>query len=410
MSQPSSSTNKNYFISLEEAITLSKTIKIPILEEVLPIEKTQNRILFEDVFSKVDDPPFDNSSMDGYAVIYSDTLTATEIEPTELEIIDVVLAGSTPLKELTPGYAIKIMTGAPIPNGADSIIMIEKTKKLENKVFLYSPSFQNYIRKKGENLTKNKLILEKGTHISPRVIGLLATMGYSKISVTKQLKISIIPTGDELISPGEKLLPGQIYESNSFALEGLIKELGHIPIRHESISDSIEDLRKELQKANTTSDLIITSGGVSMGDFDLVRKIMETEGEILFWRIKIKPGSPPLFGKWNGVPIFGLPGNPVSSHVVFQILISQWIKFVTGAKGPKEKIIKARLLEDIKPKKDFLILTRVIVENNGTEMVAFTNTHQGSGNSYNLVAANALAILPPEKNSSKNQIIDVLLF
>lgn len=410
MSQTPSSKIKNYFISLEEAITLSKTIKIPTFKEVLKIENVQDRILYEDVFSKVNDPPFDNSSMDGYAVIYSDTITATEKHPVELELIDTIQAGTPSITELKPGYAIKIMTGAPIPKGADSIIMVENTKNFKNKVILYSPSFLNYIRIKGENVTKNQLILEKGTHISPRDIGLLATTGHSKVSVIKQLKISIIPTGDELITPGNDLLPGQIYESNSFTLEGLIKKLGHIPIRHKSVCDNFNDLRNELDKAALDSDLIITSGGVSMGDFDLVRKIMEIEGKILFWRIKIKPGSPPLFGTWGETPIFGLPGNPVSSHVVFQMLISPWLKFITSAKGPKNKIIKAKLIENIKPKKDFLILPRVNVENNGMEMVAFTNSHQGSGNSNNLVTSNALAILPPGLSPTKNKIIDILLF
>ena len=409
MSPPSSSNNKNYFVSLEEAKNLSKTIKIPIFEEKLTIQDTFNRVLVNDIYSKINDPPFDNSSMDGYALIYSDTINATESNPIELQIIETLPAGEKSSKILTSGFAIKIMTGAPIPSGADSIIMIEKTKQIGDKVLIYNPSFPNYIRKKGENLSKNQLVLEKGTHISPREIGLLATMGYSEVSVIKQLKISIISTGDELIPPGQELLPGQIYESNSYVLEGLIKEMGHTPIRHPSVTDSIENLRIELDKASEHSDLIITSGGVSMGDFDLVRKIMEEEGDILFWRIKIKPGSPPLFGKWNNTPIFGLPGNPVSSHVVFQILINPWLKFVTNAKGPLPKIIKAKLLENIKPKKDFIVFSRVIVENTGTEMVAYSRTHQGSGNLHSLVTSNALTILSSEKTLTEGETIDVLL-
>ncbi len=410
MSSPLPSKYKNYFVSLEEAIKLSQSIKTPTFEENLPIQDAYNRVLSQDVFSKVDDPPFNNSSMDGYAVIYSDTIDATIEKPTELEIIETISAGSNPTKKLTPGFAIKIMTGAPIPEGADSIIMVEKTKQIKNKVLIQTPSFKNYIRKKGENLTKKALILEKGTHLSSREIGLLATMGYSQISVIKQLKISIISTGDELISPGEKLSFGQIYESNSYGLEGLIKDVGHIPIRHQSVSDTIDNLRKELNLASKTSDLIITSGGVSMGDFDLVRKIMEEEGEILFWRVKLKPGSPPLFGTWNETPIFGLPGNPVSSHVVFQMLIKPWLKFIIGAKGPPDKIIKAKLLENIKGTKDRFTLRRIIVENNGKEMIAYTKTHQGSGNLHSMVVANALTMLPPGKNGIQDEIIDVLLF
>jgi len=410
MPTPHSSNNKNYFVSLEEAKNLSKTIKIPIFEEKLTIQDTHNRVLVNDIYSKINDPPFDNSSMDGYALIYSDTINATQSNPIELQIIETLPAGEESNKKLTSGFAIKIMTGAPIPSGADSIIMIEKTKQIGDKVLIYNPSYPNYIRKKGENLSKNQLILEKGTHISPREIGLLATMGYSEVSVIKQLKISIISTGDELIPPGQELLPGQIYESNSYVLEGLIKEMGHFPIRHASVTDSIDNLRMELDKASEHSDLIITSGGVSMGDFDLVRKIMEEEGDILFWRIKIKPGSPPLFGKWNNTPIFGLPGNPVSSHVVFQILINPWLRYITNTKGPPLKTIKVKLLENIKGTKDSVTLRRIVIENNGSEMVAYTKTHQGSGNLHSMIVANALTMLPPGKSGKKNETIDALLF
>tara|TARA_B100001123_G_scaffold430784_1_gene551315 strand:- start:146 stop:1378 length:1233 start_codon:yes stop_codon:yes gene_type:complete len=410
MSHQPPSKCKNYFVSLEEAMELSESISILTTEERLPIHDAHNRILSQNISSKVDDPPFDNSSMDGYAVIYSDTVNATTKKPIELEIIETVSAGSSPNKKLTSGYAIKIMTGAPIPEGADSIIMVEKTKEIKNKVLIFRPSFKNYIRIKGENITKNEVILEKGTHLSPREIGLLATMGHSEIFVIKQLKISIISTGDELIPPGQELSEGQIYESNSYGLEALIRDFGHIPIRHQSVSDTIDNLREELNLASKTSDLIITSGGVSMGDFDLVRKIMEEEGDILFWRVKLKPGSPPLFGTWNDTPIFGLPGNPVSSHVAFQMLIKPWLKFVVGARGPKDTVIKARLLEDIKGTKDRFTLRRIIVENNGEEMVAYIKTHQGSGNLHSMVVANALTLLPPGKNGVENEIIDVLLF
>ncbi len=398
----------NYFLSLDEAKEITKSIKIPIKEEIVTIENAYNRILSQDIFSKVNDPPFDNSSMDGYAVIYSDTIKATNNNPIELKIIDTIPAGKTSKNKLKSGFASKIMTGAPIPKGADSIIMIEKTKKEGDLVKLFHPSYQNYIRFKGENISKGQLILQKGTILTSQDIGLLATSGYSKISVFKKFKITIISTGDELVTPGKKLSLGEIYESNSYVLEGLVKDIFHIPIRIDIVQDSIEDLKKQLDKASINSDLIITSGGVSMGDFDIVRKIMELEGEILFWRIKIKPGSPPLFGKWNGKPIFGLPGNPASSFVVFKILIEPWLKSITNSNN-NDKIIKAKLLEDIKSKPDFQIFNRVYVENNGDEMVAFTKTHQGSGNINSVTTSNGLTLLPPGVGGVKNEIIDILL-
>jgi len=401
--------NSNYFITLDEAIELTNKTKIPLKEEKINLQDSFNRILSKDIYSLIDDPPFDNSSMDGYALIYSDTITASEKNPIELEIIDIISAGKTPIKKLTPGYASKIMTGAPIPDGADSIIMVEKTEKIDNKVRIFSPSFKNYIRIKGENITKKQLILKKGTKLTPRDLGLLATSGHSEIYVYKKLKISIISTGDELIIPGNKLSPGQIYESNGYVLENLIKKLGHNSNRVNIISDSIEKLRLELNKASLESDIIITTGGVSMGDFDIVRKIMELEGKILFWRMKIRPGSPPLFGDWKNTPIFGLPGNPASSFVVFSILIKPWLNYITNTKNQENKIIKAKLIEDIKIKKGFHSFLRVYVENNGNEMVAFTKTHQGSGNMNSLSISNALTFLKPNDKTNKNDIIDVIL-
>lgn len=405
MSKPQPS---NYFIPLEEAKELTQKIKIPIGEEKVPIQNAYNRILSTDIFSKVDDPPFDNSSMDGYAVIHSDTIKASIDNPVELTIIDTIAAGSISDNPLLSGFAAKIMTGAPIPEGADSIIMIERTERVGEKVKLFHPSFPNYIRFKGENISKNQLILEKGTILNSRHLGLLATSGHSKIPVFKKLRISIISTGDELVSPGEDLLQGKIYESNSYVLEGLVKDSIHIPIRIDVVQDSIENLREQLDKACINSDIIITSGGVSMGDFDIVRNIMESDGEIIFWRIKIKPGSPPLFGKWKDKPLFGLPGNPASAFVVFKILIEPWLNSITSTKN-NNQIIKARLLEKIKSKNDFQIFNRVFVENNGKEMIAFTKSHQGSGNINSLTTSNGLTLLPPGLNGEINDIIDILL-
>lgn len=404
----SNHTTPNYFISLEQAKDLTQKVKIPIEEEKVLLQDAYNRILSKDIFSNVNDPPFDNSSMDGYAVIYSDTIKASSNNPIELTIIETIAAGSISDTHLLPGFAVKIMTGAPIPKGADSIIMIEKTERIGGKVKIFHPSFPNYIRLKGENISKNQLILQKGTILKSRYLGLLATSGHSTIPVFKKLKISIISTGDELISPEENLPKGKIYESNSYFIEGLVKDLNHIPVRVDVVQDSIESLREQLDIASLNSDIIITTGGVSMGDFDIVRKIMESEGEIIFWRIKIKPGSPPLFGKWNNKPIFGLPGNPTSAFVVFKILIEPWLNSITSTQNTNQTI-KARLLEEIKPKKEYQIFNRVFVENNGKEMVAFSKTHQGSGNINSLKVSNGLTLLPPSVGVNENEIIDIIL-
>ena len=399
----------NYLISLEEAADLIKDIKIPIKEEKILLKDSCNRILSSDIYSLVDDPPFNNSSMDGYALIYSDTIGASKENPVKLDVIDIISAGKKSGFKIISGYASKIMTGAPIPEGADSIIMVEKTSIKDNKLEIVSPSFKTYIRFQGENISKGELILKKGTKLTPRDLGLIATSGHNEVNVYKKIKISIISTGDELVSPGKKLLPGQIYESNSLILENIVNNLGYKSYRHEIIPDSIDQLRHELDKASEISDVIITTGGVSMGDFDIVRQIMEKEGKILFWRMKIRPGSPPLVGEWIGTPLFGLPGNPASSFVVFCVLIKPWLNFISNTHNQEIKIIKAKIVEEIKIKPGYHSFLRVFIENNGQEIIAYTKTHQGSGNVNSLSVSNGLTFIRPDENVSKNDIIDVIL-
>ena len=193
-----------------------------------------------------------------------------------------------------------------MPKGADSVLQIELTSVSGDVVTLSQPSMKHFIRKKGENLTKGQIALSAGTYLTPSRVGLCATMGHSSIPVFKKLKVEIISTGDELKQPGKELNRGEFYESNSFGLSGLVKWLGHEPVRLHSVGDTIDDLRNVLNETSSKYDLILTSGGVSMGDWDLVRKIMEEEGDLHFWRVKLRPGSPPLFGLWNNTPIFGL--------------------------------------------------------------------------------------------------------
>ena len=192
-------------------------------------------------------------------------------------------------------------------------------------------------------------------------------------------------------------------------MAGLVKELNCIPIRYPACADSLDKLRTSLDIAAAEADIILTSGGVSMGEWDLVRKIMEEEGDIHFWRVKIRPGSPPIFGTWNGTPIFGLPGNPVSSHVVFRMLTRPWILEQMGVKGPHETIVPVKLLEDVKATSDCHTLRRVTIYKSDEGMVASMKTHQGSGNLHSLVAANALTYLHPGSTAKAGQTIDVIL-
>ena len=394
-----------YFIEVAQALEICNKTTLQTVTERVNLDDSHGRILAVDLPSLVDDPPFDNSAMDGFAMRFEDT---TDV-PATLEIIGTIqAAGQEDNITVGKGQAVKIMTGAPIPNGADSILQVELTSTEDNKVTLQQESMKHFIRRKGENLSKGEIALSAGTYLTPSRVGLCATMGYSSIPVIKKLKVAIIATGDELKQPGEEIERGEIYESNSFGLSGLIKWLGHESTRLNCIGDTIDDLRQTLNQASLDHDLILTSGGVSMGEWDLVRKIMEEEGDIHFWRVKLRPGSPPLFGTWNNTPIFGLPGNPVSSHVVFRILVAPWIRHITQANGPIENRAFAKLATKVKPTKDCLTLRRVSVEVTDDGLVAHQKIHQGSGNIASMALSEGMVILQPSCEYSIGDTVEVM--
>ncbi len=395
-----------YFVKVEEALNISFNTKINSDIEIVSLDEAHQRILANDLESLVNDPPFDNSSMDGFAMRHEDTINP----PKTLKLIGTIQASGQEDSILVgPGQAVRIMTGAPIPKGADSILQVELTSSDDTSVTLLKEGMKNFIRREGENLVKGEIALKAGTFLTPSKIGLCATMGHNSLAVLKRLKIAIISTGDELKQPGDKLERGEIYESNSFGLAGLVKWLGHQPVRMHSVGDDLASLRTTLDQASKECDLILTSGGVSMGEWDFVRKIMEDEGDIHFWRVKLRPGSPPLFGLWKDTPIFGLPGNPVSSHVVFRVLVGPWIRNATSASGPIEARAFAKLASKVKPTKDSLTLRRVTIEVTDEGLVAHQNIHQGSGNLASIAFSEGMAILRPSREYSIGDTVEVMI-
>lgn len=394
-----------YFVSLDEARDICHNNKISLPTEEVSIDDSLNRIIASNVVAKVNDPPFDNSAMDGFAVIFSETKST----PVELSIIGVSNAGSDNLPELSSGQAMKIMTGAPIPKGADSIIPIEKCTINGEKVTLNEQSKPHFIRKKGENFTKNSVLFEPGEILTPEKISLCAAAGVNKLSVYQKLKVAIIPTGDELKPLSEELEFGQIYESNSYGLSALISSLGHEATRFSTVVDNLDTLRETLNFAAKNHDLIITSGGVSMGDRDFVRTIMQEEGEIKFWRVKMRPGSPPIFGHWSNTPIFGLPGNPVSSHVVFRVIVMDWLMSLTNSTNPRSKIIQATLHDDVKVVEGFTTFRRVELFYHQGKTITRLKGHQGSGNIAGIAMSDGLTILGPKSSGKKGESCQIML-
>ena len=394
-------------VTLERALALASTLNIPRQTETTPISQLNGRILAHPLSSKVDDPAFDNSAMDGWAVRAEDCR-----EETTLEIIGTSRAGGKEPPKVSTGQACRIMTGAPMPGGADAIVMVEDSAEEGNHVKILGPARPGYIRKQGENLQKGQEILPAGTLIGPAETSLIATMGHHQAETISRPVIAVISTGDELVQPGTDLSPGQIYESNSYGIASLVEKMGAMAKRYDVVHDNIEGLRKTLDDAANSCDAILTSGGVSMGEWDLVRRLMEEEGEPLFWKVLIRPGGPPLCGSWKGTPLFGLPGNPVSSHVVFISLVAPWLAGCMGSDhelGPRlADRVRVRLTEDIKGAPKKICMRRIRIEAGEDGLVATTHTHQGSGNIHSMVAHNGLTILPPDTDGKADQIIEAL--
>ena len=394
-------------VSLERAIELACEVPMIRRTEIVSLDEARGRVLAAALASKVDDPRFDNSAMDGFAVRAEDCTSSG----TKLEIVGTSQAGSMDLPVVRKGQGCRIMTGAPIPEGADAIVMVEDTEIEGEHVIINGPVRPGYIRRRAENLSIGQEALPEGTQLSSASLALAGTMGHGVLEVIEKPRIAILSTGDELISPGDELKSGQIYESNSHALASLVEAMGCQAIRLESANDSMDELRETLDSL-TDYDAILTSGGVSMGEWDLVRKIMEEEGEISFWRMKLRPGGPPLFGTWKNTPLFGLPGNPVSSLVVFHVLVAPWIAKLLGyheEMGPRiSQQVSVRLADDVSGAPGKLCLRRIRITSENGELIATTHTHQGSGNIHSMVAHNGLTLLPPDSDGKAGDIIDAL--
>jgi molybdopterin molybdotransferase len=290
--------------------------------------------------------------------------------------------------------------------------MVEDSEEDGNTVRILGPARPGYIRKRAENLRVGQEALQKGTHLGPAEISLAATMGHGEIEVVVRPKLAVISTGDELVPPGVELAAGQIHESNSYGIAVLIERMGGQAARYDVVHDTIDGLRTTLDRAARECDAILTSGGVSMGKWDLVRRLMEEEGDLSFWRVKIRPGGPPLFGTWKGTPLFGLPGNPVSSHVVFISLVAPWLSHCMEAhpkNGPTiSDRVKVKLVEGIKGAPGKLCMRRIRIEASEDGLSASVHTHQGSGNIHSMVAHNGLTLLPPDTDAEAGDIIDAL--
>lgn len=384
-------------ISVEDALSLILSQIKAMGTERVDITSSLGRVIAEGIYAKRDNPPWDNSAMDGYAVRYEDIKRATKEKPAILTVIEDLPAGYIAKKTVGKGEAIRIMTGAPLPEGADTVVMVEDTEKDGDiaKIFRETPSGEN-IRRAGEDIRAGELVVAKDTLIRPAEIGIIATCGKAAVSVYQRPRVAVLSTGDELVDVDEETAEGKIISSNSYTLSSMAAECGADAFQLGIAKDTREALKEKLIQT-LHADLIITSGGVSEGDFDFVKDVLRELGsEMKFWKVAMKPGKPLAFGTIGGKPAFGLPGNPVSCMVCFEQFVRPSLLKMMGYRRIHRPVIKATLMEEIgkKPGRKHFIRSFVRLED-GRYTVTITGD-QGSGILKSMVAANSLLIFPDE--------------
>ncbi len=385
-------------LSVEEALERVLSAFEPLPPERVPILETLGQVLAEDIVAEMDIPPLTNTAMDGYAVRAADTAGATPDRPVRLRVVYDLAAGYTSEVAVTPGTAIRIMTGAPIPPGADAVVRFEDTTQEGEWVYIHKQvPVGKDIRQAGEDVKKGALILPKGTEIRPQEVGMLAALGHPTVLVHRRPRVGILATGDEVIEIDAPWRPGKIRNANSYSNGAQVLRYGGVPVLLGIARDDVEELTERIRSAlEQEVDLLLTSGGVSVGDFDVVKKVLAAEGEIGFWRVRMKPGKPLAFGHIRGVPILGLPGNPVSAMVSFELFARPAILKMLGRKRLAKPTVEATLLEGIELKDDRRHYLRVTLERRDGEVVARLTGDQGSGILLSMVKAQGLAIIPED--------------
>lgn len=374
---------------------------MPTLEpEQVPLLDALGRTLAEDVTAGEDIPPFDNSAMDGYAVRAADVAQASAEQPASLEVIASLPAGEAPREAVRPQTAIRIMTGAPLPPGADAVVRFEDTDEgagEPGRVRIARPVRPgDNVRRASEDVRRGETVLLRGTWLRPQELGLLASLGRPQLMVTRRPRVAVIATGDELVDVDQPLGPGQIRNSNGYSNAAQVLKYGGVPILLPIARDTMEAVTARVEQGLAQgADLFLTSGGVSMGDYDLVKRVLHSLGQIDFWQVRMQPGKPMAFGHVRGVPLIGLPGNPVSAMVVFEQFARPAILKMLGRRHLQKPQIEATLLDDTKAYSDRVRFLRAIVgQDVEGRWTARLTGPQGSGILSSMVRANGLAVIP----------------
>ena len=395
-------------IKLEEAqeFVFSQCPKLSI--DQVEISESRGLVLAETVISNDNVPPFPNTAMDGYAVRAVDTKHA----PVELKVLGTLPAGKVLDFKVGSGEAVRIMTGAVIPEGADSVVMVEKTKEVkegDSVIIEESVKNGNFIRQPGEDFVEGTELFTPGTLIGAAHIGVFATIGLEKVTVFKRPVVGVLSTGDELVQGASRLEPGQIRDSNRHSIKALLDEIGAEVIDLGLIPDDEEKIQSALLSAIEKCDAIVTSGGVSMGDFDYVKVVLDRLGETKWMQVAIKPAKPLAFGLLNGVPIFGLPGNPVSAMVSFELFMRPALLKMMGYEQIWRPYLKAKAVSPLKRRKDGKVhFARVTLAKKEGFCEASFLEGQGSHQLASMANAQGLAVLPDGDGVEEGDFVDVM--
>ena len=382
-------------ITVEEALEKILSHIVPLGFEKVSLSETLGRVIGEAIAAPRNIPPLDNAAMDGYAVQWEDLVGASPDHPSRLEIIEDLPAGFVATKVIRKGQAIRIMTGAPIPGGADTVVPVEETLQEESFVLIRKAlSCGDWIRFAGEDVKQGDRVIAMGDVIRPQAIGMLASVGRSSVTVYQRPQVAILCTGEELVDIDEPLRDARIYSSNSYSLAAQVKESGAIPILLGIAKDQKEEIEGKLRQG-IRADVLISSAGVSVGDYDFVRDALKALGvEMIFWKVAMKPGKPLAFGTLGTKPVFGLPGNPVSSMVSFEQFVRPSLLKMMGHRTLFRPLIEATLREDIRKEPERRHYVRALVTYEDDHYVVTTTGEQGSGILRSMMKANGLVIVP----------------
>lgn len=404
---------------IQDALPID-TARALVLADVVPVTRVERvtltdacgRVAASDIVSAIDVPPFDRAAMDGYAVIAADTRGATNDDPRTLTRVDTVYTGDTPRRAITQGQCADIATGAPMPEGADAVVMVEHTEAEHTerdgnlvKVFVPVEPGQ-HVGRRGADIGQGATVVARGAHLSPARVGALAATGIADVDVFEKPRVAILSTGNEVVDPGTPLLPGRIYDINRFTLDAIVRTHGGEPFALPTAPDSLEELTATLADAVAQADLVVFSGGSSVGERDLILDVLRARGEIVFHGLAVKPGKPTAFARVDGKPVLGMPGYPTSCLSNAYILLVPLLR-------------RMAQLPDWQPRTRRLPLARRIVSTTGRHQFYTVRVADGraepafkaSGDITSMAAADGYIEIPADTNSiDADTLVDVTLF